>query len=271
MANYVSSYKGLQIDQNQLLKRGWIQPGGLLLSNNASEPTTDVDISAGYCGDSTGVSVIGTTSSMTKLIDTAWDAGTGAGGLLSGSTFGANGTYHAHVMNGSSGTDIGFSESLTPTLPTGYDDYRRHVGSVVTDGSGEIVDFATVDGNTIIYGTNQNVFNGTSGIPTTRTTYDTALPNGYAVRPYIFGQVRPDTTDRQYLSLGGYINDAQAGEYTCFDNLLNTALGQFIYTSNDVPLFSNSSGQIDFRCGRSTANLFILTISGYVTNRESFS
>lgn len=268
---YPSTSKGIQIDQNQLLKKGWIQPGGLILSNNATSPATDVDINAGSCGDSTGARVL-TATAKTKLLDTAWDEGNGAGGLLSGSTFGANKTFHAHAFEGSSGVDIGFSESLTPTLPSGYDEYRRHVGSVCTDGNGDIIPFYTDDGNFYSYGSGQVIFTGTSGIPTVRTPYSIAIPNGYAVRPILQGKFMNIDVLRCNIIAGLYVNDVQGDELVMIDTFASPTVAEWYeYAPALCPGFTNSSAQIDFRCSNSTANYYIFTCKGYQTNREAFS
>ncbi len=59
---------------------------GLLLSNNSSDASHDIDISAGACLDSTSASFLVLPSGLTKQIDAAWSEGTDAGGFPSGLT-----------------------------------------------------------------------------------------------------------------------------------------------------------------------------------------
>jgi hypothetical protein len=102
-----------------LIQGKYVIPGhifGLILSNNASDATNDIDISPGSC--TTHVSLLNSgstletylvTGNITKRLDAAWASGTGNGGLDQGSI--ANATYHVHMITGSSGTDAIFSLS----------------------------------------------------------------------------------------------------------------------------------------------------------------
>lgn len=128
------------------LPRGHI--AGLTLSNNAT--VTKLDVAAGSCRDSTNVIDINLTSAITAgLIQTsgAWAAGSTQNKLDTGAR--ANSTWY-HVwailkdIDGSG--DFLFSLSASaPTMPSGYT-YKRRIGSVKTDGSGNIYSF-TQDGD----------------------------------------------------------------------------------------------------------------------------
>jgi|GEM_PF-6439785 len=59
---------------------------GLLLSNNSSDPSHDIDISVGACLDSTNAAFLVLSTGLTKQIDAAWAQGTDAGGFPSGLT-----------------------------------------------------------------------------------------------------------------------------------------------------------------------------------------
>lgn len=105
-------------------RRGYLS--GMQGSNNVTDATNDIDVSAGECADSTNATVIRLASTMTKRLDAAWAAGTGNGGLDTGSI--ANTTYHFYaIQKDSDGTaDALFSASATsPTMPSGYTLFRR--------------------------------------------------------------------------------------------------------------------------------------------------
>ncbi|MEE9499610.1 MAG: hypothetical protein V3V24_09755 [Nitrospinaceae bacterium] len=93
-------------------------------------------------------------SAITKQIDVNWVAGNNAGGFPSGLTLTADTWYHLFVIkNNSSGVvDAGFDTSLTASNllsdASGYTEFKR-VGSVLTDGSSNILGFTQV-GTTII-------------------------------------------------------------------------------------------------------------------------
>ena len=131
------------------LPRGFID--GLILSNNVSDADHDIDIAVGVARDSTNVKNLSLTSAITKRIDAAFAAGTGNGGLDTGSV--ANSTwYHVWlILKDVDGTiDALFSTSATaPTMPTGYT-YRRRLGSVLTNGSANIYGF-TQFGNKFLW------------------------------------------------------------------------------------------------------------------------
>ncbi len=119
------------------LPRNYIE--GFELSNNGSDAVNDIDIAEGATRDSSNrLNLIG--SAITKRLDAAWAAGTGNGGLDTGSI--ANATYHvfAILKTSDQSVDVLFSLSATaPTLPTGYLRFRR-IGSIIRSG-GTILGF----------------------------------------------------------------------------------------------------------------------------------
>jgi len=114
---------------------------GMDISNNGSDSNNDIDITAGTCVDATGVTFM-TGGAMTKRLDASWIAGTNQGGLFSGSK--ANSTWYAVFAikkDSDSSIDYGFDTSVTAAnKPTGYTYYRR-IGYIMTDGSGNILQF----------------------------------------------------------------------------------------------------------------------------------
>lgn len=122
------------------LPRGQID--GFLLSNNGSDANNDIDVAAGACRDDGNAANIVLTSSLTKRLDAAWEAGTNQGGLDAGSE--ANATwYHVFAIRNPStlAVDALFSASAaSPTMPSGYTQKRR-LGAVRNDGSGNLLAF----------------------------------------------------------------------------------------------------------------------------------
>ena len=139
------SYRGvnrttIQMLRSQAMPKGYID--GYILSNNGSDASNDIDISAGACKDSTNAyALFG--SAMTKRLDASWTAGTNQGGLDTGSE--ANSTwYHvwAILKDSDYSVDYLFSTSATaPTMPSGYT-YKRRLGSIYNDSSGNIKPFS---------------------------------------------------------------------------------------------------------------------------------
>lgn len=125
--------------QEAVCPDGWIN--GMILSKSADQK---VDIGAGLACADDGMSGLRLAAALTKQIDAAWAAGDDAGGLDTG-TVAMDSWYHVFAIGKTDGTvDALFSVSLaSPTLPTGYTRKRR-IGSVRTDGSAHIVEFAQV-------------------------------------------------------------------------------------------------------------------------------
>lgn len=113
---------------------------GFTMSNNGA---TAIDVAAGICRDSTDVAIIRSTAAITTgTLAGPWAAGSTQNKLDTGAK--ANSTwYHVWVIRKDSdgSTDWLYSLSATaPTMPSGYT-YKRRIGSVKTDGSGNILGF----------------------------------------------------------------------------------------------------------------------------------
>jgi len=116
---------------------------GLVLSND-TDTDHDVNITAGFCVDTTGVDVLHLTSEITKQIDTTWAEGDDQGGLDTG-TVAADTLYAVWLVMRSDTrvVDVLFSTSFTKaglTLPTNYD-RAQLIGAVTTDSSSNILAF----------------------------------------------------------------------------------------------------------------------------------
>ena len=109
---------------NNKLGRGYID--GLILANNGTDATNDIDISAGEARDSTNVEDMKLTATLTKRIDAAWAVGSGNGGMDTGSV--ADGWYHKWLIKrqDTGVVDALYSLSATaPTMPANYGLKRR--------------------------------------------------------------------------------------------------------------------------------------------------
>ncbi len=130
---------GTTIAWEKWLPRGHID--GLTLSRSAAQV---VGIAAGAACADDGETALTLSSAWTKDISSTFAAGTGNGALDTGAI--ANSTwYHVFVIGKTDGTeDVLISTSLaSPTMPTGYT-LKRRIGSILTDGSAQIVDFIQV-------------------------------------------------------------------------------------------------------------------------------
>jgi hypothetical protein len=116
-------------------------PSQIIISNNVTDSANDIDFAAGnfQFSDGTGSASL---SALIKRLDATWAAGTNQGGLFTGAK--ANSTwYHCFaIYNPTTGvSDCGFDTSVTAAnIPSGYTKYKR-VGSIRTNGSGNILAF----------------------------------------------------------------------------------------------------------------------------------
>jgi hypothetical protein len=120
--------------------RGYLAGLGL---SNATDTEHDITVAVGTCKDSTNAVTLTLASALTKQIDAAWAAGSAAGGMFVGAGVQNATWYHLHsIRKDSDGSiDAGFDTSITAAnKPEGYTYYRR-LGSVLTDGSANILQF----------------------------------------------------------------------------------------------------------------------------------
>lgn len=108
---------------------------GMLIQNDLTDATNDIRITAGECASDDANAedrvLLKTTAMHIKQLDVAWATGSGpAGGRIDGSI--ADGTWHVYAFrDGTDGsTQIGFSQSLTPTLPNSGT-HKRRIGSFI--------------------------------------------------------------------------------------------------------------------------------------------
>lgn len=120
-----------------------------IIANNAITPNTQIDFCAGFCWDSTLTAKIISTA-MTKKLDAVFAAGNGNGGLDTGSKA-VSTKYAVFAISKVDGTsDFLFSTSATtPAMPTCYI-YKRRIGWIKTDISGNIIQFYQ-DGDTFYF------------------------------------------------------------------------------------------------------------------------
>ncbi|MBB3355299.1 hypothetical protein FHT70_005260 [Rhizobium sp. BK049] len=124
---------------------------GGILSNNAGTPNTHIDIAAGSFRS--GSAFVSSGSTLTKRLDASWAAGSGNGGLDTG-TKAANTTYRIWPLRKTAdGTaDFVFSISTSSggvTVPAGYTVVAPNgldIGMILTDSAGNIIRFVQ-DGN----------------------------------------------------------------------------------------------------------------------------
>lgn len=148
----------------QLLRRGYMD--GFQLVNGPSDTDHDITFGAGECQDSTNTSALNLASSLVKQIDATWAEGTNLGGRASAVSLSNNTWYHCFVLlnTATSAVDAGFDTSVSANNllddATGFTKFRR-VGSVLTDGSANILAFVQ-RGGWFLWDTVQRNLNATN-------------------------------------------------------------------------------------------------------------
>ncbi len=159
---------------------------GLEITSNGAAPTTDIDIAAGDCADSTNANVFKIVA-VTREMDVAY--GTGNGGLSSSLTVSANTTYYIHAIRAGTTEDVGFDTSATAanlitdhtvteyrqigTFSTNAGDTDIDVNTIRTLGSSvRVAAIANTKMNRVTaLGNNQMATNKYGGVTTTATAY----------------------------------------------------------------------------------------------------
>lgn len=224
------------------LLRGYLS--GLTLSNDGTSPNTTIDVATGVCADSTST-VLWKTSALTKVLNSSgvWTAGTSGNGLDTGAK--ANSTwYHVYAIrkDADGSGDVLYSLSATaPTMPSGYTYFRR-IGSIKTDGSGNILAFKQV-GDTFYWAA--TVSDGAPAlIGTSASLLTLTVPTGVQVDALFKASMLTSATV-SVLFTSPDENDQVPGN-ALIDLIANTA-----YASGDFERRTNTSAQIRGRASSS--------------------
>jgi hypothetical protein len=152
---------------------------GLTLSNNATDATNDIDVSAGECASQQSPPVLITHAGATgRQLDVAY--GTGSGARFDSAI--SDGTWHAFVITNGTVLGFGFSKSLDPTgqanYPSGFTHYRR-IGSIIR-ASSSIVTFSQ-HGDEFLRTSAPSQDVNVSNPGTSALTHTLAVPVGFKV------------------------------------------------------------------------------------------
>lgn len=244
---------------------------GMTLSNNSTDATNDIDFAAGQAIDSTNAQAI-TCSAMTKRLDAAWAAGTGNGGLDTGSI--ANTTYHCFaIKKDSDGSgDFLFSASATsPTMPSGYTYFRR-IGSIVR-ASGAIRAFSQF-GDRFLYDAPIGGDYNTANPGTSAVTITLSVPTGglcEAIIDVTLLDLTPASNTVLWISpLSMTDVDPGAGSGTAQLGIQGAAGKASIpeRSTGQLSVATNASAQIRARLNASDADrILVIQTSGWIDRR----
>jgi len=174
---------------------------GLTLSNG-TDADHDIDIAVGNCANFSGSLLVTLGSALTKQIDATWTEGTGAGGDVTGGVT-INETYHVILITKNTDGTVDAMFDTSPTganVPTGWTAVRR-IGSVVTDGSSNIIKFYQ-RGDVFLWDI-PVVDDSTANPGTSRVTVTLTLPTDIIVDAIVYALLLDDGSAGQaYLDVG---------------------------------------------------------------------
>jgi len=230
---------------------------GFELSNNGSDANNDIDIAIGFCADSTNTTMINLASGLTKRLDAAWAAGTNQGGLDTGSK--ATSTwYHVYaIAKADATTDILFSTSASaPTMPTDYV-YKRRVGSIKTDGSGNIIAFKQF-GDNFFWLTRPVERSLAAAADTSAHLLAISTPLGVNTMAMVMGITN--------TASGQFVNIQSPYETDITPDANNTITQGSTYNAYMLNILTDTSSQIRHRSS-STGNNFSIISRGWIDYR----
>jgi hypothetical protein len=250
------------------LPRGYL--AGLALANNAGDATNDIDFAVGAARNSTNVANLVAETAMTKRLDAAWAAGTAQGGRMSAAAI-ADTTYHCYaILKDSDGTvDFGFDTSATaPTMPSGYTFFRR-IGSIFRT-IGAIRPFIQ-DGDKFVLKTAPLLELNASNPGTAAVTLTMAnAPTGIRVEAILSAMVSTaDATGAAAFRVSDLSVDDVAASLTTAQVIgVFSGSGSTVLATVETRVFTNTSAQVRYRAGLSSANTtYLIAIAGWVDRR----
>jgi len=241
--------------------RGYID--GLILEND-TDTDHDIKMNIGICRDKTDIISIPLIAAIVKQIDVNWAEGDNDGGFPSGLTLLADTWYHFYIIMSADKTqiDAGFDTSLTAinllSDATDYSLYRR-VGSVLTDGSSNIIQFTQIGDEFIWDITTQDA--NVAGTGTTAVSLTLSVPSGVKVIAQITALAASGISTNLLITSLDTVDTVPS---TTAFTLATSAAAQLV--AQTLRILTNINGQIRYRADVSVAT-FRLNTNGWTDFR----
>lgn len=248
---------------------------GLTVSNNGSDATNDIDVTAGKCIDSTNA-VLMSLSALTKRLDANWAAGTNQGMRNSGAAI-TDTTYHIYAVCKADGADPDIYAHTSTTVATVVAAlqaetggsaylYARRIFSIIR-ASAAIIPFKQRGDFVEWVSIRNDVF---AGGPSASALYTLSVPLGLVLLAQVSANVRDDTPAAASYAkfLSPDQTDAVAADVS--SDITLAATGAAAPTANGVSklVATNTSAQIRGVVTTTTADHFLaITTTGYYDTR----
>lgn len=230
--------------------------------SNAADGDHDITFAVGEARDSTNAADLVLAAAQTKQIDATWATGDAAGGLASGATLAINTWYYCFVGLVGSTVECGFDTSIIAAnlvANNAWTSFRR-VGSVLTDGSSNIIAFVQ-DGDEILWDAPVEDLDS-AAIGTTATLVTHTVPVGLIVRAIVNGYISHGTGAGVWVSSPN-VTDAAASESVAPGSTLAVNNG---VQANSFTIPTNTSAQLRWR-GSLTVNIVRAWTQGWIDTR----
>jgi hypothetical protein len=236
---------------------------GMTLSNDGGAPNTVIDISAGFCADSTGTALI-TLGAFTKSIAGTWARGSGANGMGSGLTATLSTWYHVFAIINGGLADVYFDTSVTAANRPASTTAFRRIGSIRLDGSVHILAFVQ-NGDEFLWATTPQDVTTATLTTANRTLYALTVPPGVKCNALLRAQAsNPGNILAVWLMSPDETDQAVSGT-SDISGITGTTL-----SSGRFNVRTNTSSQIGARAINASTTLSVGTF-GWIDTRGRFS
>ena len=236
---------------------------GLTLSNDGGTPNTVLDISAGSCADSTNAVKI-TLGAFTKSTAGAWAAGSGGNGMGTALTIANSTWYHVFAIINAGAADVYFDTSITAANKPASTTAWRYIGSIRTNGSGNINPF-TQNGDEFLWKT--SIRDANAVVPlTTAVSLLLTVPTGRqftALFRAFYADASVASSGILFTSLDELDQAAVGGNISLSSPQANTDFGN----AGEFCKRTNTAGQIRYRSSVTTSNMITIYTYGWIDTR----
>jgi hypothetical protein len=210
---------------------------------------TSLKISAGYATDRTnavGINFLSIGASYTKLVGSAWSAGSGGGGLGNGVTLGASSTYFMCAVSYNSGANVDFfidNVLACSDVPSGISGttYVRAINTLITDANSRYIPIACYSDRCLFVGasaiTGRIVDLNTATSATSVTAVTVTAPHGLNNVFYI-SDMFSGNSSCSYFGPADMLSTYNSSSAFPFGTMMGTAAGraraEYLITSSAV-------------------------------------
>lgn len=248
------------------------QIGGLIQSNDGSDATNDIGITAGSCSDSTNTVILSLSSSRIKRLDASWVTGTNQGGLSSSLTI-SDTEYYVFIVRVAGVDDVLFDTD--PDCANGIADHTvthyRRIGwisrGVNSAGSIDLFSVFETSGGGVEYLWNTPVMDIdlSATLTTTARTDALSVPKDFSVKAGLNVYVSDASAAEVYISSPDVADGAPNFSTAPLSSV--RGISTFANTTQ-IQVRTSSTGTIRSRSSIATADVYRVVTLGFEWSRR---